>query len=1113
MVSFDPVGGGLYQAPVTGPTAVYWVLLDGSPPQGPIAAADTWNTYSGCHAMVPAAATVPSSFASDVAQACGPAQSNLRALAWIADPASVAATIQLVKGVIGATPGLATTTGPFSLPFANVSFSASADAQLTYDDATPGIVIGQPTSGGLVGLVRTTTTSNLVPDGGKATVPLAGGAAGTVTFAATWQDGDLYTFFADDPTSWDTPPGGEVRYFSGPQGSEQTLRYPVFLGEASGGTLVLDVTLDPLDVFNPARTVLALSGSNPPTCTAFAQTSGGFLTLVPQTGAGFALGLRPKGSSTDPGDAFAYLVPSGTFTAQGGSPTAIRHVMCAMTATEYLLLAPTATITFVPGQHAYAPSFSGGSPPSADPCHPSGSAVPIDPSTLLTGPYTTAWVRVDPPGSPAARIDRGYAMQPAASVYYGSGTGTYPVALGCRISTLEGVDAIPVAPYGQVWQTGPSTLPTAAQLESFESLVLAPARFAIAPKDMTNGPVMFDAGTHTGLDGGAALTPLGLLAQLNDTASGRPGTFAGLMLAVSPNASPPPDAGQLSFGGTPVMPPALAYALMQDHLFLVATDGSALGGLGAGFKNALAMGEWTFQLDLPATVLLLKFTTAASVVDLVADAAYWTAPGTFVGTNIAAVQTQINACLCEASPTNPVTAADGSAALFADFWADVTDPNWTGIVALDCAIEAGDLPIDLQDLLGGITGQLRAHHFGVTVNRVKGTDSSSWALETSSLFALIHYTSAYAVPGGNGFGFQVLRLNVLFENSALTHFDSSIAVTIPQLFGSPVQLPPPNDPNVPSGVNVIEIEGIYQVHGDSGTVVFASTQPEIFTFTGTGMRVIQQAVVTDATLVPVSSTTAGGTITVDSLFAMSGVLNFVADVSPDAKGIDLFSYGAAGPPPQGLAFDAYNVAMTTSIAGDVGTLESIGPDLSQLRVSAANSTVRDGSLLAALPLKLSGFVFQPGSSGWPVKFDGAATAGFAATFALQFQASLGSLGALTSVALEVDLLLAWEPAAQPADADQVWLLMVPPPGMLGQLGFGLQGVLDTTFRSVALAKTTYPTTGSNQHTVYAIYFTDVQVMMLSIPLLPGDGGFTLFADPSQGSASNIAWLMTFNPGP
>src|SRR4051812_29036470 len=101
-LTFDPVSGGLYSAVGGGPSAaaIYWVVLEGTPPAGNLDPAVTWSN-SGCHVMVPAAATIsdPAGFVAAVQKFCGPAQANARGLAWVTDPTSVATTIVGVTGV------------------------------------------------------------------------------------------------------------------------------------------------------------------------------------------------------------------------------------------------------------------------------------------------------------------------------------------------------------------------------------------------------------------------------------------------------------------------------------------------------------------------------------------------------------------------------------------------------------------------------------------------------------------------------------------------------------------------------------------------------------------------------------------------------------------------------------------------------------------------------------------------------------------------------------------------------------------------------------------------------------------------------------------------------
>ncbi len=952
------------------------------------------------------------------------------------------------------------------------------------------------------------------------------------------------------------------------------------------------------------------------------STDGHVFSLVPQgktnttIGAGYALGIRPAIPNEPASPGYSYLTPAGVFNVApaadvshglaGADPTSIRHLMCGMTGTEYLIAEPGATVEFVTGSSAYALGFSppsgggnlAGAPSSIDPCNPPpppGGGQLVAEGGLLTDNFTTSWIRVNPSPTPTpGLVDYGYAVQPISSVYYSSVNKPpsspdttpypYPLALGCRVSILDqdtqptATVPLPMGSYGGVWLTGASTLPSVASLTAFESQIIGTTRHNTAPKDMTNGPTFFDPVSHKGVNGGFAKTPEGLLAQLNESSSGKPGTFLTIFLAKSPNTDPPPVRGAelLAFNGPtddlanspeypappvllppadPVVNPILSNALMNDNLFMVATnyyEGTSnpptpiSGNPFGSFQNEIQMGEWTFRLDVgystdptvPRTILLFKFTTAMSVFDLANNQTYWQNWADFIAKDPATAQTmanniqaQLNANFCQAKP-NAANPDEGI--YFADYWEKINDPNWTGILAINCGLDAADLPIDLQDLLGGISGELRAHHFGVTVNQVKGAESSDWAIDQSSLFALVYYDKDYTPLAPNTFGFQVLRLNALFENSTLTHFDSKIATTIPRLFGEIVTLEGSTGKNTSGGpANVLEIEGVYQKHGTTGTVVFDTKTPQVFSFTDTTkkVRAIQEMYVTDAALVPVSSTNDGAkdpTITVISNLALAGDLMFIPNLDTDTTHpvLDIFSYGSD--PTTGLGFNTYNIAMTTTIKDNVGHLASgyPKPDISSFAITPATSTVRKGSLLAALPLKLSAYVQGPSSSGWPVEFIGASEETFEADYALSFQASLGSLGALSafSDSLDVDLVLGWNIAGDDATDNQIWLMMVPPQTMLGQLGFGIQGVLNTTFTNVQLVSTKWtPPGGSTGINTYGIYFKNVMMQLLGIEMIPpppaAQSNFTLFAkpvdDPKVDTPGNMGWLMTLkviNPG-
>ena len=134
-------------------------------------------------------------------------------------------------------------------------------------------------------------------------------------------------------------------------------------------------------------------------------------------------------------------------------------------------------------------------------------------------------------------------------------------------------------------------------------------------------------------------------------------------------------------------------------------------------------------------------------------------------------------------------AVTGGSTMFQSFVDLVTDPSWNGVLGLNVYIPPGDLPSEVQGLLGGIDlSKFSAHHFGIETNSV-GPDFS---LIKSSLFALINYDNSgdttTTPTEGEDYAFKVLTLQVVFANSEITDFSSEIEVTIQNLFDVPASL-------------------------------------------------------------------------------------------------------------------------------------------------------------------------------------------------------------------------------------------------------------------------------------------------------------------------------------
>ncbi|HEX8392434.1 MAG TPA: hypothetical protein VF665_08775 [Longimicrobium sp.] len=1157
-------GFGLYQAGSAGePGALHLSFLlvpgAGAPPAGPLTLQESW-AYPGGYLF--SAAPVTGGLAA-LAGALGltGAAANQRALAWLTPQAPP--VLALVPFSPGALTGQVVGTATVPVLQLQLKVGSGTSFSLSLDPPALGVSAGGVTLEG----------SSLGP-GGDLSVSLDPADPGRITFSASWDAFQFYLLFSDDPTGQAYPHGGEVRYFyPAPGGGTAQLVYPVLPAPAPNAlTLELAVALDPVNPADGGRTAFQFSGAPPALPLAAASTvSGAAVTLAPQAGAGFWLGLRP--GPPPGGGVAAYLAPQGPFSLSlPGGPA---RLMCGTSAAEFLAVAGGDTLVFDPGHPAWAPAFGAGTgaAPSA------GDA----PGPVLDPTYSTAYVRVRPGGGNAPR---GYYAQPSASVNYAPGAVAgmgLPGAVSAYVGDpmAAGVP-LPIAPYAALYQPAPDGSPSPnagvepALFDAFEKQVLAAARHTAVPGDPGTGPRFANAG-GAALAGGNAATPQGLLVQMNDgatpfraaaslagAAAGPEGTWQRLVLARSGDQ-------YLAFGpgASGTVDGRLASVLMRDQLFLVV---NAWDTFGAGMERELNVAGFNFEVAPPpgagaagaGTFLVFKYDTTRSLQSLICgDVSAWAEPGVFV-TDVAAAQATLRQSLAAAGVPCPSGAlgdgdapdADGDHAF--DYFRTViaVEPAWTGILAFNAPINANGMPLDLQMLFAGIDGELYAHHFGVELNQLTpaGGDTAT-GISQSSLFGVIHYPGSTSAPlrgdpAPGDYDFHVEKLVVALRNSAITVFDCKVGMSIRSLFGRAVQLVPATA-DAPPGTVVIA--GRYQRHGTVGTVTFTAAERAAFLFgTGDGsVRVLDRFGVTGATLVPVGSKDNGdGTSTITSRFTLSGALAFQAQPFPGVEGLDLFTYGivgddgsVAGVSVSGLALD---IGFVLDGEGKKQGAARIAPDFTGLQLKDDPAGRRKGGLLTSLPCKLTSFLQDDSGitaaklGGLPVNVAGLVTVppepppprdggdgGDAADaplppaanwttssprYAMRFSLPLGTLGSLAEAGASLDafVVLGWGPSAATPDDDGAALYVQLPQASVGAMGFNLQGLIKTTFGDANLARVQPP----GKDAAYVLLFNNVALSVLGIHFPPKViVDFILFADPANPGTGSMGWsLAATQPG-
>ncbi|MDQ3725700.1 MAG: hypothetical protein M3335_07415, partial [Actinomycetota bacterium] len=627
---------------------------------------------------------------------------------------------------------------------------------------------------------------------------------------------------------------------------------------------------------------------------------------------------------------------------------------------------------------------------------------------------------------------------------------------------------------------------------------------------------------------GKTATPQGFVVELNDGSKGPAGSWQEVQFARGGNGqtlSVPAGAGG-------VVDPWLSTSLVKDQLFLVLNDWSQLPALDwllsvGGFDFRMAPREEEWAKDGGQTILVFKFAGSQSLADLIRTPGAWDLKEHFVGdeAKVTAAQAALEKALevaeeAEKKPHDP----------FEHFREIATRPDWTGMLAFNCLVPGTGMPADMQMLYAGMEGALRAHHFGVELNRIT-RDGGNAEIDESSLFGAIYYLGEpKRVPEPPAFQFTLRELEVTIRNSAVTSFHATVLLQANELFGREVVLAPATEP-----ANTITLAGQYQRHGSVGTVSFGLAGPEgaAFRFALPGVteppiRVLDEMSVSGASLVPVTtgSTPAAaegeGTEAkkITAQITLAGGLTFAASPIPGAPELDLFSFGNEG---RGIELSGFGLKVSCEIRSD-GTKgpTTIEPDLSAVVLKDPGAAARrKEGLVSKLPLTLKGLLHEEKEGLDPTKLGAlpvnvvelSGPRGSVATspqFALQFSLPLGTLGGLADAhaSLEASLILGWGPSTYTPDNDGIGVFVQLPFVSAGAFGLDLQGLLKTTFGDANLARVKTGVGTSEERSTYVVLFNNIAVSVLGMKFPPRViVDFILFAGPESDGGGNLGWSL------
>jgi len=1083
-----------------------------------------------------------------------PALNANRGLAWVSDAGSDMPQASVVPLTWTAT-DRARVTARADVPLLNVALTLQENTEvgLSAENGVTFVVggSGQPQ----IFLSRGRIVSR-EPNAPGVTLGLLAEAEGfaQLRFAADWRAQEFFTLFRDDPLAADPAWGGEIRYFVQLPGetAAQQIVYPLFTAPKPSALFGLSARLDPLAPADADRTIFDLPGDATTLgllSSDFARTTAGApVKLVAQPGIGLYLARR-LGDGTEPQ---AYLAVRGRYAIALADPVEAR-LMCGLTNQEYITVRSGDEIELMPGQPAYADLNDTGKGLRA---LMAGQEAPV-----LDGRCTTSWAVVRPALSRADGGGSTYFSQPQQGTNFDMKALPGTACAAATTSLVGPADtavAFPLALYGGIYppdsrsEGWPNATLEPRLLAATEGGALSPTRFGVLSKGANSaGPVVCDM-AGVAIPGGRSATPNGALLDLgggvsaNGLAATPAGGWARLVLGQDG------DGNEIAFNGkagTGLVDPAVAQALLNPQTFVVLNRWDAF----REFQGFVSVQGVDVNLAPPLgtpnereTILVFKYANTETLENLIERADAWDNPAVFVGpaAEVAAAREVLRTAIRNARK-------QGGSGPFRHFLDLLVDPAWTGFLVFNAPIDGRRMPPDFQMVLGGIDGQLRAHHFGAETSRLTQKDGLPAIDRTALVGVFFHLEAPFGIHEDTAYAFRTTKLMIEIRNSTIQQFTAQVAVTLNQLFDRPVL----GDGSLPGdNPNTLRIDGTYQVIDGVGRLLFDAGSDRSFRFqlTGADIRVLEEFGLSGASLCPIAGGVEGkgdaDKVTVRSRLALDGELVFAKAPFPTPAGrvpLDIFTYGVEengrlrGLPVKGLALDMEFALGPNGREGGI----AITPEFADLVATDNVARRRPGGFAACLPMRLTGFLSGKAAldavkrSGKAVGIpDLVASTPLAETpareglntvpvlnavtstptFALTFEMPLGSVGDLadTGVGLTCGMILGWGPAAAMPEADGLALYVQLPSLVGGLVGFNLQGLLKTTFGDANLAVVPYaPPGGGPERQVYVLLFNNVALSVFGITLPPKVvTDFILFADPrpdepSRRGNSDIAWSL------
>lgn len=540
-----------------------------------------------------------------------------------------------------------------------------------------------------------------------------------------------------------------------------------------------------------------------------------------------------------------------------------------------------------------------------------------------------------------------------------------------------------------------------------------------------------------------------------------------------------------------------------------------------GWKFLLSPYHWIDQTRKTHqnTIMILKF-NHRTLDDLIKDTAAWPWPeAASIDGSLKNTQDELRSIFDAAKSAVESAAEKGTFSPYTNFVKNViTNPDWNGVLFLNCQVPLDSLPDQLLGISVGIDKKkFYAHHVGLNITPLSVAQQEVH-LGTTSLFGLIDYQDPDDLMYSNNidYDFKTLFLTILFENSGIKYFSNRIELLICKLFGDLVLMESGGHSN-----NLI-LDGVCQTDNGQNFYSFRQSGVNKYQLENSALETVEILSSSFTTLVPESEQeSAGGDVHTD--FSLAGNLYF-----QEFEGFDLFSFGPAlqeeipGPKIDGyLRYNGLSINMSFNIA-DPEQKKQFAFKASGVAFDLSQSLGRINALYKKFPLTLTGLIESPVTSveeGEP-KGVSPKEMNFAAVgtplqpgalaypwYGLAMDLDLGTLGSLAgNLGLRITLLAAWSPT-EVGDEPIIYIGMKFPG--FNDLGIKLpiEGVLSLGFRNIQ-----FVASETAKGRLYMLRLRQFGIRLLGLSFPPGNNDIYLFGNPDNTSNTKLGWYAAYSDG-